>query len=89
MTEGYVLNLTQNALLLTLLLAAPVLLSSLVIGSLVSLFQAATQINEVTLTFIPKIVAAGVILSLLGSWMAQQLLSFTANLFNSLASLPR
>ena len=89
MTEGYVLSLAQSALMMALTLAAPVMLSSLIIGSLVSLFQAATQINEVTLTFIPKVLVGGAILAILGSWMGQQLLAFTANLFNTLANLPR
>jgi flagellar biosynthesis protein FliQ len=89
MTEAYVLTLAQNTLLMTLLLAAPILLVSLIIGSLISLFQAATQINEITLTFIPKILGVGVVLALAGSWMAQQLITFTANLLSSLATLPR
>ena len=67
-----------------LILAAPVLLVSLLVGSLISLVQAATQINEVTMTFIPKIIAIGLVLAFLGSWMIQQLLVFTTNLFNSL-----
>ncbi|MBI3762803.1 MAG: flagellar biosynthesis protein FliQ [Chloroflexi bacterium] len=89
MTEAYVLTLAQNALLITLLLAAPVLLASLIVGSLISLFQAATQINEVTLTFIPKILGVSLVLALLGSWMAQQMLAFTATVFSSLPGLPR
>jgi len=89
MTEAYVISLAQNALLLALMMAAPMLLTSLVIGILISLFQAATQINEATLTFIPKIVGVSLVLGLLGSWMAQQMLTFTANLLSSLATLPR
>jgi flagellar biosynthetic protein FliQ len=89
MTESYVLGFAYNALVLTLMLAAPILVTSLVIGSLVSLFQAATQINEVTLTFVPKIIAGGVVVALLGSWMGQKLLAFTANVFSGLASMPR
>ena len=89
MTETYILTFAQNALMMAMLLAAPVLVVSLVIGSLVSLFQAATQINEVTLTFIPKIVAVSLVLALLGSWMAQQMLAFTVTVFNSLPVLPR
>ena len=89
MNEAYVLSFTQNALMITLILAAPVLFVSLLVGILVSLFQAATQINEVTLTFIPKIIGVSLILLLLGSWMGQQLLSFTARTFTNLANLPR
>ena len=89
MTEGYILSLAQSALLVALIIAAPVMLASLVIGSLVSLFQAATSINEVTLTFIPKVLVGGAILAFLGSWMGQQMLAFTTNIFNSLPNLPR
>jgi flagellar biosynthetic protein FliQ len=84
MTESYVLSLAQSSVTLMLILAAPVLLVSLLVGSLISLVQAATQINEVTMTFIPKIVAIGLVLAFLGSWMIQQLLVFTTNIFNSL-----
>ena len=89
MTEAFVISFAQDALLITLILAGPVLLASLVIGSLVSLVQAATQIHEMTLTFVPKILGVGLILTLLGSWMGQQLIAFTANVLNSLATLPR
>jgi len=84
MTESYVLSLAQNSITVMLILAAPVLLVSLLVGSLISLVQAATQINEVTMTFIPKMVAIGLVLAFLGSWMVQQLLVFTTSLFNSL-----
>ena len=87
MTEAYVLNLGQNAIILALLLAGPILLISLMVGSFISLIQAATQINEVTMTFIPKMIASILVLLLLGSWMLQQILVFTANLFNSLPNL--
>jgi flagellar biosynthetic protein FliQ len=76
-------------MMMTLILAAPFLLVSLIIGVTISIFQAATSISEVTLTFIPKIVGVGLVLILLGSWMAQQMISFTVNLFNTLPSLPR
>jgi flagellar biosynthesis protein FliQ len=84
MTEAYVLTLAQNAVMVMLTIAAPILLVSLLVGSLISLVQAATQINEVTLTFIPKMIAIGLVLALLGSWMLQNLVAFTTNLFNSL-----
>lgn len=84
MTEAYVLTLAQSSVTLMLKLAAPVLLVSLMVGSLISLVQAATQINEVTLTFIPKIAAIGLVLAFLGSWMLQQLIVFTTEVFNSL-----
>ena len=89
MTETYVLGIAQNALAVTLMLAGPVLIVSLIIGVVVSLFQSATQINEVTLTFIPKIIGISLVVVVLGSWMGQQLLAFTVQIFSSLATLPR
>ncbi len=89
MTETYVLSFAQNAITVALILAAPVLGVSLLVGSLISLFQAATQINEVTLNFVPKIIAIGLVLLLLGSWMTQQLLTFTTNIFVNLPNMPR
>jgi flagellar biosynthesis protein FliQ len=87
MTEAYVLNLGQNAIMLSLILAGPILLISLVLGSLVSLVQAATQINESTLIFIPKMIGIILVLVLLGSWMLQQAVTFTHTLFTSLPNL--
>jgi flagellar biosynthetic protein FliQ len=87
MTETYVLTLSQNAILLALLLAGPILLLSLVVGSLVSLVQAATQMNEATLSFVPKALATLAVLLLLGGWMLQQALTFTHNLFTNLPNL--
>ncbi|KPL84136.1 hypothetical protein SE15_02890 [Thermanaerothrix daxensis] len=87
MSETFVLSLAQNALMIALILAGPVLIISLIIGSLVSLIQAATQINEVTLTFIPKIIGIALVFLLLGAWMLQQLVQFTVNLFQGLPNL--
>jgi flagellar biosynthetic protein FliQ len=87
MTEAYVLTLGQNAIKMALLLAGPILLVSLIVGSLISLVQAATQINETTMTFVPKLVGVIAVLLLLGSWMLQQALTFTHNLFTSLPNL--
>jgi flagellar biosynthetic protein FliQ len=87
MTETYVLTLGQTAITLALTLAGPILLVSLVVGSLVSLVQAATQINETTLTFIPKLIGVIAVILLLGSWMLQQALTFTYNLFTSLPNM--
>lgn len=87
MAEEFLVSYARNALLITMLLAAPVLIASLLIGSIVSLFQAATQINEVTLTFVPKIIGVVLIISILGSWMGQQLLNFTSNVFQRLPEL--
>ena len=87
MTEAYVLTLGQNSITVALILAGPILLISLIIGSLVSLVQAATQINESTLIFIPKLIGIILVLVLLGSWMLQQAMTFTHTLFTSLPNL--
>lgn len=87
MTEAYVLTLGRNAIMVALTLAGPILLLSLIVGSLVSLVQAATQINESTLIFIPKLIGVILVLLLLGSWMLQQAVTFTSTLFTSLPNL--
>ncbi len=67
----------------------PILLTSLIIGGLVSIFQAATSISDATTTFVPKIMGVGLILAFLDSWMTQQFLSFTANILINLPNMPR
>ena len=87
MSPEAVLGLGQRALEVTSLLAAPLLLSALVIGLIVGLFQAATQINEMTLGFVPKLVVLVVALILAGPWMLQLLMDFTLGLFGEIPSL--
>lgn len=84
MDQAYLVTLTQNAITVMLVIAGPILIISLVIGTIISLIQAATSVNEVTMTFIPKIIGIGLVLLLLGSWMMQQLIVFTTNIFISL-----
>jgi flagellar biosynthetic protein FliQ len=64
-----------------------VLIVSLLVGSLVSLIQAATSINEATMTFVPKIIAIVVVLVVLGGWMGQNIISYTSGIFNDLPNL--
>ncbi len=80
LTEG------QNALLMLLLVSAPVLGIVLVVGLLVSVFQAATQINEATLSFVPKIVAAVAVMVLVGPWMMNTLVEFLQRVLQSIPS---
>jgi len=87
MTPESVLSLAQQALQVTLLLAAPPLLAALLTGLLVSVFQAATQINEMTLSFIPKLVAIFVVLVLFGPWMLSVLLDYIRDLFGGIPGL--
>ena len=84
-----VIGIGRGALLLTLSLAGPVLLFGLIAGIAVSIFQAVTQINEMTLTFIPKIAATIAALTLFGPWMLTRLIAFTTTLFQSLPTYVR
>lgn len=86
MSETVFFELAQRALGLMALIGGPILLASLVVGLLVSIFQAVTQINEATLTFIPKIVVTALLLFLIGPWMVGTTLDFMRAL---LIELPR
>jgi len=87
MSPEQVLTLAREALMLTLALAAPLLLASLAVGVLVGLFQAATQINEQTLSFIPKLLALTAVVVIAGPWMLQTLTEYTRRLFESIPGL--
>lgn len=83
--EELILQLGQETLKTTAMLASPLLAGALIIGLLVSVFQAITQINEATLTFIPKMIVVGVLLMLAGPWMIDVLVTFTTSLFENIA----
>lgn len=87
MTPESVLSLAHRAMFVALLLTAPPLVVSLVVGLLVSFFQAATQINESTLSFIPKLVAVTVTLVIAGPWMLSIALDYMREMFASIPSL--
>jgi flagellar biosynthesis protein FliQ len=87
MTQDTVVNLATQAMTLALEIAGPVLLLGLIIGLLVSIFQAVTSIQEQSLTFIPKIVGVAVLILVLGPWMLDQLVSYAQNLYSSIPSL--
>ncbi len=87
MTPESVMNIAHQAMVLALSLAAPLLLTSLVVGLAVSLFQAATQINEATLTFIPKLLAVFCALVVGGPWMLHTMLDYMRQVFTSIPSL--
>ncbi|CAM2174939.1 flagellar biosynthesis protein FliQ [Paraburkholderia sacchari] len=87
MTPETVLTLSHEAMYVALLLAAPLLLVSLVVGLVVSLFQAATQINESTLSFIPKLIAIAVTLVIAGPWMLTTMLDYMHRMFASIPAL--
>ncbi|MNL38924.1 Flagellar biosynthetic protein FliQ [compost metagenome] len=89
MTEELVIRLGQDALRTTAMLAAPLLISTLVVGLAVSIFQALTQINEATLTFIPKMIVVAAVVVLAGPWMMDVMSSYTVNLFENIAVMVR
>jgi len=84
MTPESVMTLGNQAMELTLLISAPILLSALIIGLLVSIFQAATQINEQTLSFIPKLIGMFGVLIFAGPWMVGQMVDFIQRLFSNI-----
>ncbi len=87
MSPETVMTVAGRALEITLLLAAPLLLVALVTGLLIGAFQAATQINETTLSFIPKLIAIALALVVAGPWMLNVLVSYTRELFESIPGL--
>lgn len=87
MTPETVMNVGRQALEITGLLAGPLLISSLIVGLIIAMFQAATQINEMTLTFIPKLMTIGAVLLIGGPWLLQNLMSFTVRLIQSIPQL--
>ncbi len=89
MNEDLVIQLAQNALKVSAMLAAPILVGTLVVGLLVSIFQALTQINEATLTFIPKMIVAALVIVLAGPWMLDIMTSYTTELFENLPTYVR
>ena len=89
MTEELVIKLGQDALRTTAMLAAPLLISTLVVGLAVSVFQALTQINEATLTFIPKMIVVAAVIVFAGPWMMDVMSAYTVNLFDSIAIMVR
>lgn len=87
MTPETVMYLGRQAIEVTLLLSGPLLLAALVIGLIVSIFQAATQINEATLSFIPKLVGTFLVLILAGPWMLQMIIDYIRQLFERIPQL--
>jgi flagellar biosynthetic protein FliQ len=84
MTPEAVITLGQQAVEMTLMISAPLLLTALVIGLVVSIFQAATQINEMTLSFIPKLLGIFLVLIFTGSWMINMMVDYIQRLFGNI-----
>ena len=89
MSVGQALTIFRGALIETLMLSAPVLLVAMVIGLIISILQATTQIQEQTLTFVPKIAAIMLVLALLGGWMFGSLSQYTRELFSMIPQMAR
>jgi flagellar biosynthesis protein FliQ len=87
MTDTAVIHIALQTMLVALKLSAPILLTALVIGFAVSLFQSLTQIQEVTLAFVPKLLGVGIALLICGNWMMHTLVAFTNDLFDAIPGL--
>ena len=87
MTPDTVIEIGRQAIEVTLLVSAPMLIAALVVGLIVSIFQAATQLNESTLQFVPKLVVMFLLLLLAGPWMLQYLIDYIQRLFTSIPQL--
>jgi len=87
MTVEYVLALGREAISMTLLIAAPMLILGLVVGVAISILQAVTQIQEMTLTFVPKIVAVAAALLIFLPWIISRIVTFTVHLYGNIPNL--
>ena len=87
MTPDTIIDISQQALYVITMLAAPMLISALAIGLLIGMFQAATQINEMTLSFIPKLLILVVSIMIAGPWMLELILNYTRRLFISIPTI--
>ena len=89
MTEQFAIDVAQRAFWIALQIGGPLLIASLAVGMAVSVFQAVTQINEQSLSFVPKVLVIAGALAILGPWMAQTLIGYMAGTFNALPQLAR
>lgn len=87
MSQDAVLEIFHDALMLALLLCGPMLVISIIVGLVISIIQAATQVHEQTITFVPKLVAIALILLVTGPWMMNQMNEFTVKLFDLISEI--
>jgi flagellar biosynthetic protein FliQ len=87
MTDSAVLHIALQAITISVKLAAPILIVTMGLGLFISLIQSATQVQEVTLTFVPKLAGVAIVLVLSGNWMLHELVTFTNGLFHQLPQL--
>ena len=89
MTQTFAIHMAREAFIMMLILALPPLGAALLVGLIVSVFQAVTQIQEQTLSFVPKLLAIFVVLLLLSSWMLNMMMDYTVGIFNQLSNITR
>lgn len=89
MSENMVIGVVKDAISTGLIVAAPILAISIIVGLLISIFQATTQIQEQTLTFVPKLIAVALVGLLTGSWMLHKLVNFTENIFQIISNITK
>lgn len=89
MNEQVAIDIARNALTVTIQIAGPLLLATLGVGMLVSIFQSVTQINEATLTFVPKMVVVAILLAVMGPWMSQTFIAYAVSIFTFLPQVAR
>ena len=87
MDSAAIIDLARQALMVTLLVSLPLLAVALALGLLVGIFQAATSINEMTLTFVPKLIFVGIALSIFGGWQINIMVDFTRSIFERIPAL--
>jgi|YelNatPoosite2B6_FD.fasta_scaffold00006_352 flagellar biosynthetic protein FliQ len=89
MSENMIISVLKDAIQTGLTIAAPILLISIVVGLIISIFQATTQIQEQTLTFVPKLIAAAVVGLIAGPWMLHTVVNFTERIFSLIANVAK
>lgn len=87
MDADSVVAIGRQAMEVTMLLAAPILLASLAVGLLIAMFQAATQINEMTLSFVPKLIVVAIVMMATGPWLLRQITGFTTRLIENIPQM--
>lgn len=87
MGPEYVLLLVQNAFMVVAFVAGPIIMVSLILGLVVALFQAVTQVNEASLSFVPKLIGAAIMIIVMGPWMIGKLTDFTIGLYTSIPAV--
>ncbi|SHJ67851.1 flagellar biosynthetic protein FliQ [Hathewaya proteolytica DSM 3090] len=89
MSEALVLSVLKDALITSIMISAPIILTAVLVGLIISIFQATTQIQEQTLTFVPKIVIAGIVGIIFGGWMMNKGIQFTTRIFELISNITK